>query len=145
MSEQQPGTSTRTPAQSAAWDRIERARHPQRPYPMEFIERIFTDFSEIHGDRAYGDDEAVACGMARLNGDEVLVIDHGSTDGTQKAAEEHGAAVKAAIPGVDRGAYVLDLKNDWVFCLCANEVGSRPRLDPGSRPPSRRFCRARLQ
>jgi len=62
------------PAASAAWDRIERARHPQRPYPMEFIERIFTDFSEIHGDRAYGDDEAVACGMARLNGEEVLVI-----------------------------------------------------------------------
>jgi acetyl-CoA carboxylase carboxyl transferase subunit alpha len=37
-------------------------------YPMDFIERIFTDFSEIHGDRAYGDDEAVACGMARLGG-----------------------------------------------------------------------------
>ncbi len=51
---------------SPAWIRIERARHPQRPYPMDFIERIFTDFSEIHGDRAYGDDEAVACGMARL-------------------------------------------------------------------------------
>jgi acetyl-CoA carboxylase carboxyl transferase subunit alpha len=41
---------------------------------MDFIERIFTDFSEIHGDRAYGDDEAVACGMARLDGKEVLVI-----------------------------------------------------------------------
>lgn len=41
---------------------------------MDFIERIFTDFSEIHGDRAYGDDEAVACGMARLGGEEVLVI-----------------------------------------------------------------------
>ena len=54
--------------------------------------------------------------------DEVMVIDHGSTDGTQKAAEEHGATVKAAIPGVDRGAYVLDLKNDWVFCMCANEA-----------------------
>ncbi len=50
------------------------ARHPQRPYPMDFIERVFTDFSEIHGDRAYGDDEAVACGMARLGADEVLVI-----------------------------------------------------------------------
>ncbi len=62
------------PATSDAWDRIERARHPQRPYPMDFIERIFTDFSEIHGDRAFGDDEAVACGMARLNGEEVLVI-----------------------------------------------------------------------
>ena len=41
---------------------------------MDFIERIFTDFSEIHGDRAFGDDAAVACGMARLNGEEVLVI-----------------------------------------------------------------------
>ena len=74
MSEQQSGTQVQTPAKSPAWDRIERARHPQRPYPMEFIERIFTDFSEIHGDRAFGDDEAVACGMARLNGEEVLVI-----------------------------------------------------------------------
>jgi acetyl-CoA carboxylase carboxyl transferase subunit alpha len=41
---------------------------------MDFIERVFTDFSEIHGDRAYGDDEAIACGMARLGNDEVLVI-----------------------------------------------------------------------
>jgi acetyl-CoA carboxylase carboxyl transferase subunit alpha len=41
---------------------------------MDFIERIFTDFSEIHGDRAFGDDHAVACGMARLAGEEVLVI-----------------------------------------------------------------------
>jgi len=41
---------------------------------MDFIERIFTDFSEIHGDRAFGDDAAVACGMARLGGEEVMVI-----------------------------------------------------------------------
>jgi acetyl-CoA carboxylase carboxyl transferase subunit alpha len=41
---------------------------------MEFIERVFTDFSEIHGDRAYGDDEAVSCGMARLGDEEVMVI-----------------------------------------------------------------------
>jgi acetyl-CoA carboxylase carboxyl transferase subunit alpha len=41
---------------------------------MNFIERIFTDFSEIHGDRAFGDDEALACGMARMDGEEVLVI-----------------------------------------------------------------------
>ena len=74
MSEQETEVSQRTQAASPAWARIERARHPQRPYPMELIERIFTDFSEIHGDRAYGDDEAVACGMARLDGDEVMVI-----------------------------------------------------------------------
>src|SRR6202453_3735231 len=74
MSEQETeGFPRRQPA-SPAWDRIERARHPQRPYPMDLIERIFTDFSEIHGDRAYGDDEGVACGMARLGADEVMVI-----------------------------------------------------------------------
>jgi acetyl-CoA carboxylase carboxyl transferase subunit alpha len=74
MSEQQPGTTVNQPAVSPAWTRIERARHPQRPYPMDFIERVFTDFSEIHGDRAYGDDEAVSCGMARLADEEVMVI-----------------------------------------------------------------------
>jgi acetyl-CoA carboxylase carboxyl transferase subunit alpha len=74
MSEQQSGISVQSPPSSPAWDKIERARHPQRPYPMEFIERIFTDFSEIHGDRAFGDDQAIACGMARLNGEEIMVI-----------------------------------------------------------------------
>jgi acetyl-CoA carboxylase carboxyl transferase subunit alpha len=74
MSEQEAGISHQAQAASPAWIRIEQARHPQRPCPMDFIERIFTDFSEIHGDRAYGDDEAVACGMARLDGEEVLVI-----------------------------------------------------------------------
>jgi acetyl-CoA carboxylase carboxyl transferase subunit alpha len=74
MSEQETGTSEQGQPVSPAWIRIERARHPQRPYPMDFIERVFTDFSEIHGDRAYGDDEAVACGMARLGGEEVMVI-----------------------------------------------------------------------
>jgi acetyl-CoA carboxylase carboxyl transferase subunit alpha len=74
MSEQETGISIQAAAVSPAWARIERARHPQRPYPMDFIERVFTDFSEIHGDRAYGDDEAVACGMARLGDQEVMVI-----------------------------------------------------------------------
>jgi acetyl-CoA carboxylase carboxyl transferase subunit alpha len=61
-------------ATPAAWVKTELARHSQRPYPMDFIESIFTDFSEIHGDRAYGDDPAMACGMARFHGEEVMVI-----------------------------------------------------------------------
>ena len=74
MSEPETELNSQAQAVSPAWERVERARHPQRPYPMELIERIFTDFSEIHGDRAYGDDEAVACGMARLGAEEVMVI-----------------------------------------------------------------------
>lgn len=57
-----------------AWVKTELARHPQRPYPMDFIEALFTDFSEIHGDRAFGDDAAMACGMAYFHGEPVLVV-----------------------------------------------------------------------
>jgi acetyl-CoA carboxylase carboxyl transferase subunit alpha len=62
------------PPPPAAWIKTEMARHPQRPYPMDFIEHLFTDFSEIHGDRAFGDDPAMVCGMARFQGEEVMVI-----------------------------------------------------------------------
>src|ERR1700677_5150137 len=57
-----------------AWIKTELARHPQRPYPMDFIEALFTDFSEIHGDRAFGDDAAMSCGMALFHGEPVMVI-----------------------------------------------------------------------
>jgi acetyl-CoA carboxylase carboxyl transferase subunit alpha len=52
------------------------ARHPQRPYALDYIERIFTDWSEIHGDRAFGDDPALVCGMARYHGEEVMIVGH---------------------------------------------------------------------
>ncbi len=57
-----------------AWLKTELARHPQRPYPMDYIEALFTDYSEIHGDRQFGDDPAMAAGMARFHGLPVLVI-----------------------------------------------------------------------
>ena len=60
--------------QLTAWERTELARHPNRPYPLDYIERIFPDFSEIHGDRVFGDDAAMVCGMARFHGREVLVL-----------------------------------------------------------------------
>jgi len=63
-------------AQQSAWVKTELARHPQRPYTLDYIERIFTDWSEVHGDRAFGDDAAMVCGFARFHGQEVAVIGH---------------------------------------------------------------------
>ena len=63
-------------AHLSAWEKTELARHPQRPYTLDYIERIFTDWSEIHGDRGYADDPAIICGMARFHGDDVMVIGH---------------------------------------------------------------------
>ena len=67
--------------QLSAWDRTELARHPMRPYPLDYIERIFPNFTELHGDRGFADDPAIVAGMARFNGREVVVI------GTQKGRE----------------------------------------------------------
>jgi acetyl-CoA carboxylase carboxyl transferase subunit alpha len=64
-----------------AWQKTELARHPQRPQTLDYVERVFTDFSEIHGDRGFGDDAAIVCGMARFHGDEVFVV------GTQKGRD----------------------------------------------------------
>jgi acetyl-CoA carboxylase carboxyl transferase subunit alpha len=66
-----------TPAsevQPDAWLKTELARNAQRPYPMDFIRMIFTDLSEIHGDRNFADDPAMQCSMARFRGEEVLVV-----------------------------------------------------------------------
>ena len=57
-----------------AWQKTEMARHPQRPQSLDYIERVFTDFSEIHGDRGFGDDAAIITGMARFHGEEVLIV-----------------------------------------------------------------------
>src|SRR6267154_512109 len=63
-------------SQLDAWQRTELARHPQRPYLLDYIERIFTDWSEIHGDRNFADDAAIICGIARFHGEEVLIVGH---------------------------------------------------------------------
>lgn len=57
-----------------AWQIVQLARHPQRPYALDYISRIFTDFDELHGDRAFADDKALVTGVARLDGESVVII-----------------------------------------------------------------------
>ncbi|QMV15209.1 acetyl-CoA carboxylase carboxyl transferase subunit alpha [Vibrio spartinae] len=59
-----------------AWQVAQLARHPQRPYTLDYIKHIFTDFDELSGDRAYADDKAIVGGMARLDGQPVMIIGH---------------------------------------------------------------------
>jgi acetyl-CoA carboxylase carboxyl transferase subunit alpha len=60
----------------AAMERVQMARHDKRPYAKDFIDRIFTDFYEIHGDRKFRDDPAIVCGAAKFQGRPVVVIAH---------------------------------------------------------------------
>jgi len=65
-----------TYAKLSAWQVSQVARHPQRPYTLDYLSLIFTDFEELHGDRAFADDHAIVGGLARFDGQPVMVIGH---------------------------------------------------------------------
>ena len=57
-----------------AWQRVQLARHPKRPHSLDYIQRLFTDFQEIHGDRRFGDDPAIVCGLGFFEGQPIMVV-----------------------------------------------------------------------
>lgn len=61
---------------TTAFERVQLARHPERPYTLDFIERLFEGFTEVHGDRRYADDPAIICGFARFHGMPALIVGH---------------------------------------------------------------------
>ena len=63
-------------AKLTAWQIVQVARHPQRPYTLDYIDALFTGFEEIHGDRLFADDPSVVCGIGRFNDSPVVVIGH---------------------------------------------------------------------
>jgi acetyl-CoA carboxylase carboxyl transferase subunit alpha len=69
IAEKTPVPDTRT-----AFERVKLARHPDRPYTLDFVERLFEDFVELHGDRRFADDPAIVCGFARFHGLPVVVV-----------------------------------------------------------------------
>ena len=71
-------------ANLSSWQISKVARHPLRPYTLDFIEHIFTDFDELHGDRLFADDLAIIGGLARLDGRPVMVIGHQKGRGTKE-------------------------------------------------------------
>jgi acetyl-CoA carboxylase carboxyl transferase subunit alpha len=67
-------TSAESPESHPAWQRVLLARHPKRPHSVDYMQRLFSDFQEIHGDRNFGDDPAIIAGMAQFEGRPVAVI-----------------------------------------------------------------------
>jgi acetyl-CoA carboxylase carboxyl transferase subunit alpha len=76
------------------WQRVQLARHPGRPCLLDYAARLFTEFTEIHGDRRYADDHAIVAGMARYHGEPVLLVGHqkGGADTRQKIYRNFGYA-----------------------------------------------------
>src|ERR1039457_6396371 len=136
----------------SAWQIAQVARHPQRPYSLDYIQNIFTDFEELHGDRAFADDAAIVGGLARFNDQSVMVIGHQKGRDTKdkiyrnalrlmKLAEKFGVPVftfidtPGAYPGVGaeergqseaigRNLYVMAELRVPIICTVIGEGGS---------------------
>ncbi len=73
----------------SAWDRVQLARHPDRPHTLDYIDHIFSDFIELHGDRHFGDDAAIVGGPAKFNGRRVMVVGHQKGRGTRDSVKRN--------------------------------------------------------
>ena len=69
MAESQPPLTT-----NPSWERVQLARHPKRPHALDYIQRLFTGFQELHGDRTFSDDHAIVAGMARFDGRPLMLV-----------------------------------------------------------------------
>ena len=77
----------------SAWDKVQMARHELRPYTLDYVRLIFDDFTELHGDRRFGDDPAMVGGMATLDGEPVMVVGHQKgRDAKERAFRNFGSA-----------------------------------------------------
>jgi acetyl-CoA carboxylase carboxyl transferase subunit alpha len=78
-------------ASLSPWQVTQIARHPQRPYTLDYINELFTDFQELHGDRTYADDQSIVGGLARFNGQACMVLGHQKgRDTKERAARNFG-------------------------------------------------------
>src|SRR2546426_5625888 len=137
-------------AHFSAWEKTELARHPQRPYALDYIERIFSEWSEIHGDRGYADDAAILCGMARFHGDDVMVIGHQKArDTKQKVYRNFGMPNPEGYRKALRAMKVAEKFHRPIFTL-VDTPGAYPGLGAEERGQAEAIARnlremARLQ
>ena len=116
-----------------AWQRVELARHPQRPYTLDYVPLLFENFSEIHGDRGFGDDPAIICGMARFHGDPVLVVgQQKGRDTKERVARNFGQPKPEGYRKALRAMQLAAKFRRAIFCLVDTQ-GAYPGVDAEAR------------
>ncbi len=117
------------------------ARHPQRPYTLDYVQRVLTEFEELHGDRAFGDDPAIVCGLARLEGMPVAVIGHQKGRNTQENIQRNYGMAKPE--GYRKALRVMKLAERFGLPLVTliDTPGAYPGIDAEERGQSEAIAR----
>lgn len=118
---------------ATAFQRVQLARHPERPYTLDFIERLFEDFVELHGDRRYAEDPAIVCGFARFHGMPVAAIGHQKgRDTKQRQLRNFGMPKPEGYRKALRLMKLADKFDRPIFCFI-DTPGAYPGIDAEER------------
>lgn len=118
---------------ATAFERVQLARHPDRPYTLDFIDRLFEDFVEVHGDRRYADDPAIVCGFARFHGMPVAAIGHQKgRDTKQRQMRNFGMPKPEGYRKALRAMKLAEKFDRPIFCFI-DTPGAYPGIDAEER------------
>lgn len=116
-----------------AFERVQLARHPDRPYTLDFVERLFEDFTELHGDRRYGDDPAIVCGFARFHGMPTAIVGHQKgRDTKQRQFRNFGMPKPEGYRKAIRAMKLAEKFERPIFCFI-DTPGAYPGIDAEER------------
>jgi acetyl-CoA carboxylase carboxyl transferase subunit alpha len=124
---------TTPPEARTAFERVQLARHPDRPHTLDFIERLFEEFVELHGDRRFADDHAIVCGSARFHGLPIIVVGHQKGRDTKQRSYRNFGMPKPE--GYRKALRVMKLAEKFrrpVFTLI-DTTGAYPGIDAEER------------
>jgi len=125
--------ATTSPEARTAFERVQLARHPDRPHTLDFIERLFEEFVELHGDRRFADDHAIVCGSARFHGLPIIVVGHQKGRDTKQRSYRNFGMPKPE--GYRKALRVMKLGEKFrrpVFTLI-DTTGAYPGIDAEER------------
>ena len=124
-----------------AWQISQLARHPQRPYTLDYIERIFTGFDELHGDRSFADDPAIVGGVARLDDKPVMVIGHQKGRAVQEKVRRNFGMPKPE--GYRKALRLMDMAERFKMPILTfiDTPGAFPGIDAEERGQSEAIAR----
>ncbi len=133
LQESDAANLTAEPPPAGAWDRVKLARHPDRPYTRDYIKFIFTDFTELHGDRRFGDDPAIVAGFGRFHGEPCVVVGHQKGRTTKQRQFRNFGMPKPE--GYRKALRVMKLAEKFnrpIFCFI-DTPGAYPGIDAEER------------
>ena len=128
-------------AHLSAWQRTQIARHPHRPYTLDYVSLLFEGYSEIHGDRGFGDDPAILCGMAKFRGHWVMILgQQKGRDTKQKLARNFGMPKPEGYRKALRAMQLAAKFRRPIFCF-VDTPGAYPGIDAEERGQAEAIAR----